>query len=191
MLTPYKIGRQGGSATLRQSIASDDAFLYALFVEQGLQRLAFLDAGGPQLPEVLSLEYQARLMGREAHYPTATQYIVLLQQSVPAGQMLLHEDACALRIVELVLADKYRGQGLGTAVLGHVQCRARSAGKIVRLQVLRDSPAFRLYERCEFTSVDVGELFVEMEWRPAPSFISSCVLRRQSESGHHQQVCCE
>jgi ribosomal protein S18 acetylase RimI-like enzyme len=57
-------------------------------------------------------------------------------------------------LVKLYLLAKYRGMGLGSALLVQVLNYAQAQGKLVRLRVLRvNSDAKRLYERHGFKVV--------------------------------------
>ncbi|MFE9191257.1 GNAT family N-acetyltransferase [Micromonospora sp. NPDC007208] len=68
-----------------------------------------------------------------------------------AGCVALRPDADAHWLEHFYLAPQLQGSGIGTAVLRELLDRCDRAGTPVRLNVLRGSPARRLYERHGFT----------------------------------------
>ncbi|MET8358066.1 GNAT family N-acetyltransferase [Micromonospora sp. NPDC005171] len=68
-----------------------------------------------------------------------------------AGCVALRPDADAHWLEHFYLTPRLQGSGIGTAVLREVLARCDRAGTPVRLNVLRGSPARRLYERHGFT----------------------------------------
>ncbi|NUS04034.1 MAG: GNAT family N-acetyltransferase, partial [Nonomuraea sp.] len=60
-----------------------------------------------------------------------------------------------------------KGRGIGSAVLGLLMERCDREQAAVRLQVLRGSPARRLYERHGFTAETEDEVDVYMVREPA------------------------
>jgi ribosomal protein S18 acetylase RimI-like enzyme len=56
-----------------------------------------------------------------------------------------------LRLNQLYVASAYHRQGIGSQVMRHVLARSRETGKPVLLNVLKNNPARRLYDRFGFT----------------------------------------
>ena len=67
-----------------------------------------------------------------------------------AGCVALRPDGDAHWLEHFYLAPHLQGSGIGTAVLRDLLDRCDSDGTLVRLNVLRGSPARRLYERHGF-----------------------------------------
>lgn len=68
----------------------------------------------------------------------------------------------------LTLLPACQRQGFGTAVMNDLLAEAARAGRPVRLQVLRDNPAQRFYERLGFRAVGTTPTHVLMDWNAAP-----------------------
>ncbi|MEU8181589.1 GNAT family N-acetyltransferase [Micromonospora sp. NPDC049047] len=68
-----------------------------------------------------------------------------------AGCVALRPDEDAHWLEHFYLVPQLQGSGIGTAVLRELLDRCDSDGTLVRLNVLRGSPARRLYERHGFT----------------------------------------
>ncbi len=82
-------------------------------------------------------------------------FLIVERTGRPLGRLYMHADGDALHIIDILLLSAVRGQGVGTALLAHVQQLARQhACKAVQLSVLRDNAAaLRLYQRLGFASV--------------------------------------
>ncbi|GHF97445.1 N-acetyltransferase [Streptomyces filamentosus] len=72
------------------------------------------------------------------------------------------------RLEHFYLDPALQGRGLGTAVLRRLLDRADAEGAAVRLDVLRGSPARRLYERAGFVAEAEDGVDVSMVRRPEP-----------------------
>ncbi|MEU8209635.1 GNAT family N-acetyltransferase [Micromonospora sp. NPDC049044] len=68
-----------------------------------------------------------------------------------AGCVALRPDEDAHWLEHFYLVPQLQGSGIGTAVLRELLDRCDSDGTLVQLNVLRGSPARRLYERHGFT----------------------------------------
>lgn len=82
-----------------------------------------------------------------------------------AGCVALRPDGDACRLEHFYLASRAQGAGIGTAVLRGLLERCDRDGVHVRLNVLRGSPARRLYERHGFVleSEDAVDVFLVRE----------------------------
>jgi ribosomal protein S18 acetylase RimI-like enzyme len=67
----------------------------------------------------------------------------------------------------MALLPAAQNRGLGTRLVREVMDDAARRGLPVRLSVLTNNPARRLYERLGFRVIEVDEPRVRMEWRPA------------------------
>ncbi|MGI5523159.1 N-acetyltransferase family protein [Micromonospora sp. CA-259024] len=87
-----------------------------------------------------------------------------------AGSVALRPAADAHWLEHFYLAPHRQSSGIGTAVLRGLLDRCDRAGTVVRLNVLRGSPARRLYERHGFTveTEDPVDVFMVREPTPSP-----------------------
>lgn len=87
-----------------------------------------------------------------------------------AGCVTVRPDGRGGRLLEhFYLAPELQGRGVGSGVLRSVLAEADAAGEPVRLDVLRGSPARRLYERHGFTLVSEDPVDVRLLRRPVGS----------------------
>jgi GNAT superfamily N-acetyltransferase len=79
--------------------------------------------------------------------------------------MVLWEKDFAL-LVDIALLGEYRQQGIGGRLLCELieQCNRLSVR--LRLQVSKNNPALRFYERLGFICQDDDQMYIQMERRP-------------------------
>ncbi|MGC4815144.1 GNAT family N-acetyltransferase [Micromonospora sp. DT228] len=85
-----------------------------------------------------------------------------------AGCVALRPADDARWLEHFYLSPQVQGSGIGTAVLRELLRRCDRDGTLVRLNVLRGSPARRLYERHGFTLVAEEPVDVFMVRAPLP-----------------------
>lgn len=83
-----------------------------------------------------------------------------------AGCVTLRPAADGRWLEHFYLAPRCQGRGIGSAVLGHLLELTDAEDTTVRLDVLRGSPARRLYERHGFTVEDEDPIDVFMVRHP-------------------------
>ncbi|MEU3660464.1 GNAT family N-acetyltransferase [Streptomyces sp. NPDC032940] len=86
-----------------------------------------------------------------------------------AGCVALRPAEDARWLEHFYLAPQAQGAGIGSAVLRALLARCDRGGDAVRLNVLRGSPARRLYERHGFTAETEDAVDVFMVREPAPA----------------------
>lgn len=91
---------------------------------------------------------RARRYFREGYDPSSLRLIEV--DGGFAGCVALKPDGDGLVLEHFYLDDAVQGRGIGGAVLRLLLAEADTAGKAVRLGVLKGSPAARLYQRHGF-----------------------------------------
>ncbi|AZY48997.1 GNAT family N-acetyltransferase [Bordetella avium] len=92
--------------------------------------------------------------------------IVLIDQQ-PAGLFKVHLDEEGLYVIQIQLAPAWQGLGLGARLLNTVLARADAQKLAVRLAVLKNNPARRLYERLGFLTQGENDIEYLMVRQPA------------------------
>ncbi|MFY1829876.1 GNAT family N-acetyltransferase [Myxococcus fulvus] len=157
----------------RPRAPSDDVFLFDLYASTRAGELATWGWTPAQREAFLRMQWLARGRDWAARYPTAEDQVVLVAGQ-PAGRLLVARGAREWRLVEIALLPSHQGGGLGTRLLRELLDAATEARVPVRLHVLHDSPARRLYARLGFQEEpssqppDAGLPYVAMQWSPAP-----------------------
>jgi ribosomal protein S18 acetylase RimI-like enzyme len=84
----------------------------------------------------------------------------------PVGYIAVLDEADHVFLDEVVLVAAAQRRGLGSAVVREVLGDAARRGVPVRLSVLVNNPARRLYERLGFRVTRIDHPRVRMEWTP-------------------------
>lgn len=84
-----------------------------------------------------------------------------------AGYLKIETREDHVFIAGIYLDGRFRDRGIGREIILDVLRSASEAGNPVRLQVLRPSPAQRLYARLGFSVVGTTETHIHMEHRGA------------------------
>lgn len=163
---PPTLAAQG--LQLRVETAGDIDFLSRLYVstrQEELQQTGWVDA---QKLAFLQQQFTFQYTHYELHYADAVRGI-LEQNGEPCGRLYLQQMPADLRIVDISLLPKWRGQGVGATLIGAVFELARGRRSIVSIHVECFNPARRLYDRLGFQEVaDLG-VYRRMHWTPSDS----------------------
>ncbi len=145
-----------GPAYRRRPIAAgDDPFLRVLEADRwGL-------GGDDPLADV---QFRARQQGYRSDFPDGDDWLVVVVDG-PAGRILVATRPAAHHVVDVALLGRYRGRGIGTAIMLDVQRAAAAAGVPVELTVLAgDARLLAWYERLGFTATSSGDVHVRLAW---------------------------
>jgi ribosomal protein S18 acetylase RimI-like enzyme len=91
---------------------------------------------------------------------------IVLEAGEPVGYLAVLHEADHLFLDEVVIVPEAQRRGLGTALARGVLADAGARGLPVRLSVLANNPARRLYERLGFRATGGDHPRVRMEWTP-------------------------
>ncbi|MFY0567307.1 GNAT family N-acetyltransferase [Archangium lansingense] len=154
----------------RPVVASDDAFLFELYASTRAEEMAAWGWSAAQQEPFLRMQWMAQKRGYEARYPSEGHRILELEGK-PVGRQWVVRGEHELLLVDVTLLPACRGSGLGTSLLRSLQEEAAAVGKPLRLHVMRNNPALRLYTRLGFTPVaeagqGTSEPYLALEWRP-------------------------
>lgn len=155
--------------TLRPAEASDDAFLFHLYASTR-QDIASALPPGLQREMLLRVQWMAQRSDYTARHGHGRHQLVLVGGE-PAGRLWVARGEGELRLVDVALLPRFRGTGLGTALLRALQAEATEARLPLRLSVARDNPARRLYARLGFHPVAGARTdapHLALEWVPGP-----------------------
>ena len=90
---------------------------------------------------------------------------VILLDGIPIGVFSVVEYHDHLFFSELQLLPEYQKRGIGTQIFKEQMSYAETKGIALRLQVLRENKAQKLYLRLGFLVTEITDTHVQMEWR--------------------------
>ncbi len=148
---------------LRHIEESDLPFLRALFA-QCRPELAALPLPQAQRDAVLDMQFRLQHDGYR-HYEGGAM-LLLLRCGEPIGRLTLQRSPARYALVDIALLPIWRGQGIGTTVVGRYLQEAAGVGRVVHLHVARGNPAQRLYARLGFEVTADDGVMMQMEKPP-------------------------
>ena len=155
--------------TLRPATAEDRVLLLEVYASTREDELAQTDWSAELKHTFVAQQFEAQdRYYRETTYPHA-EYLVILDQGIPAGRLYLNRTARETRIIDIALLPDFRARGLGSSILCALQEECRAAGRDLTIHVERFNPALRLYERLGFDLVEDKGVYLFMKWVPTLS----------------------
>jgi ribosomal protein S18 acetylase RimI-like enzyme len=155
----------GVSVRLRAAGADDEDFLFALYASTRHDEMAAWGLDAAQQEMVLRLQFRAQ-QHRYAAEGEASEHHLILREGEAVGRIIVIRSADEIHLADIALLREHQSAGIGSTLIGDLQEEAARAGLPVRLYVLRNNRAARLYERLGFVVVgDTGSHF-KMEWLP-------------------------
>jgi ribosomal protein S18 acetylase RimI-like enzyme len=152
---------------LRPARASDRALLFEVYASTRAEELAVVPWPEPTKQAFLAQQFEAQDVHYRRHYPDAS-FEVIEVDGEPAGRLYVDRLDEEIRIIDIALLPRFRGRGIGAALLRELIDEAAGAGKRLSIHVERENRARALYERLGFTVVaDDGGVYVLMERPPS------------------------
>jgi ribosomal protein S18 acetylase RimI-like enzyme len=154
-----------GFARLRRCDASDDAFLYDVFVTTWQSEVAALPNQN-LAQHVLRIQHIAQERRFASGFPGHERYVVL-DGDEPAGRLYVDQSGQDVALLDLTLLPAFRGHGLGSAVVRDLLTEAGREDRKVTLRVpRRQIRATDFYTRLGFRLVSVDDVDNFFDWEP-------------------------
>lgn len=150
--------------SLRPVTAADASFCFALYASTRAEEMATTGWPAAQCEAFLRQQFSARTEGYRSAFPGAAHSIIVVNRK-PVGALIVHRTREEIRLVDIALIAAQRGAGLGSRILRTLIEEAHAAQLPLRLQVLKNNPAQRLYLRLGFSPAGENGLYLKLEWR--------------------------
>lgn len=150
--------------TRRLAQPDDEAFLFALYVQNRRNEMAAWGLAHALPDQLLRMQFTSREATYRTQYPLAEDHI-LLHDERPIGRVLIDRTGPAFVLVDIALVSDVQGRGIGTRELKALQEEAAGEDRPVRLSVVSTNPARRLYARLGFVSLGDDGVYEQMEWQ--------------------------
>lgn len=144
----------------------DEAFMLETYASSRRDETALMNWSAEQLDGFLRMQFQAQRADYERRFPESAHEIIL-HQGRPAGRLWTARIQGELRLLDIVLLEPYRRQGLATALIRRLQCQAAELGLALRLAVWKaHEHVIRFYQRLDFVPAGDMGIYLQMEWQP-------------------------
>lgn len=155
-------------ACSRPATGEDENFLFRLFAESRTAELARCGIPSAQAEKLVELQHRGQQMTYFERYPRAENLILLSENGMPAGRLLLDRQPGFSRIVDVAVLTEFRRGGIATRAIRDCQSWCRTWRARLELQVDPANPARTLYERLGFRVETESATAVEMVWTAGP-----------------------
>jgi RimJ/RimL family protein N-acetyltransferase len=150
--------------TYRPMTDGDLPFVEALFASTRAEEVARTGWPAEMQAAFLRQQHHAQHRHYQASYSDA-EWLIIEREGVPIGRLYLarQNKGRTLLLVDISLVPAARGAGLGTAIINDLLA---GETRTVELHVERFNPAFRLYERLGFETIEEEAVYFRMLRRP-------------------------
>jgi ribosomal protein S18 acetylase RimI-like enzyme len=152
------------TVALRPATDADRAFLLALYASTRDDELSQVAWPEGQREAFVQMQFDLQDTQYRRNNPEGTFDVVEID-GTPAGRLYVDRRADDIRIVDIALLPEFRGDGIGSRLIGEVLAEARASGRTVSIHVEVHNPAARLYERLGFVAVSEQGVYRLMAWR--------------------------
>ena len=152
------------SCHLRPAGIADEPFLLELYAQTRAEELAQSGLDALQREVFVQMQFRARQISYQAAYPLATDEMICTDRGIPVGRVLVDRAEDEMHLVDIAIIAEQQRQGFGTQVIRELQHECSARDWEIRLQVLKGSPAERLYRRLGFRAVGEDPLRRQMVW---------------------------
>jgi ribosomal protein S18 acetylase RimI-like enzyme len=151
--------------TSRPIAPEDEELLYCIYASTREREMALLDWEEAQKQAFLRMQFEAQHRYYQENFSQAAFDLILLEGE-PVGRLYVDRREDEIRLIDIALLPRYRGRGIGSALLEEILSEGKQAGLPVRIHVERMNPAMRLYTRLGFRKIDEHGVYDLMEWSP-------------------------
>lgn len=150
--------------------SDDSSFLKALRAQFDSERLfiQYWEGEDKQLKQnLLDLQFKAHAR----HYQDVkntweTKDNIIELDGRPIGRFIVTGDRDEIRLADILIDSRYRGLGIGLAVLNATKAECLQSKRPLKLHVDKFSPAYRFYLNQGFRFIEETQGHYLMEWRP-------------------------
>jgi GNAT superfamily N-acetyltransferase len=150
---------------LRPCTPADIPFLLELYGTTRADELALMPWSAEDKDAFVRMQFDAQERDYRAKFPVADRSVVLVGDE-PVGRLYVDRRLEEILGVDLSLLPRWRGHGIGTALITDLLDEAARTARPFRLHVQLGNPARRLYVRLGIRSVSNSGAYELMEYRP-------------------------
>jgi GNAT superfamily N-acetyltransferase len=141
--------------------ADDEAFLFSLFCSVREETFAALDVRAEQREQLLQIQFDAQGHQYRSQYPNADFDLVLCDGN-PIGSLYALRGPDEFVLIDIALLPEHRNCGIGAKLVETLIRQANDFNKPLEAHVLRDNPAWHLWQRLGFEEVSDNGIYMRI-----------------------------
>lgn len=155
----------------RPADADDEPFLKSLRAQFDAERLFvhYWNTEDDQLKKsILDFQFRAHNQHyREVKNKWETKDNIIELDGTPIGRFIVSGDRDEIRLADILIDARYRGVGIGQAILDTTKAECMQSKRPLRLHVEKLNPAYQFYMSQGFLAIEETPTHYLMEWRPS------------------------
>jgi ribosomal protein S18 acetylase RimI-like enzyme len=159
------VSNEATTISLRPVTLEDEPFLFEVYADTRRDEMAQWGWDRAQQDMFLKMQFKAQHQSYELEDEETETKIILLEGK-PVGRLIVNRTESEIRLTDIALLSEYRSGGIGTILIKDLFDEASRMGLPVRLHVLKNNRAIRLYERLGFKTTGESGMHFQMEWIP-------------------------
>lgn len=149
--------------TYRPIVDEDISFLRKVYSESRAEELAMLKSWTEEQKLMfINQQFDAQHAHYRKHYSEA-EFLIIEIEKDKIGRLYLEEMKDEFRIIDIALLSKWRGKGIGKAILQEIVEKATIKKKSVSIHVEKNNPALGLYKFLGFEEKEDKGVYWFME----------------------------
>lgn len=153
---------------LRAATPEDEQLLFEIYASTRAEEMSLVPWNDEQRLAFLKMQFEAQQNHYAEKYPGANHNIILVDDKA-VGRIYVARMEDEIRIVDLTLLPRDRGNGVGTYLLMQLISEATTKVRPLRIYVETFNRSLKLFERLGFSRTAEHGMHILMEWMPVPS----------------------
>ena len=150
---------------LRPVRPEDDPLLLEVYGSTRAEEMALVPWTDEQRQAFLKMQFDAQQNYYQQKYPTADHDIIYFRDTA-AGRMYVARLEDEIRIVDITLLPRHRGNGVGTHLITELMDESTAKRLPLQIYVETFNPSLKLLERLGFTQTAQQGMHLMMQWLP-------------------------
>ena len=148
--------------TVRPACTADEPFLYCVFCSAQADQFTSLELALDEKERLMTMQYRAQQEQYRGRYPDAD-FDLVLKDGAPIGILYAKRGSDEFVLIDITLLPQHRNSGIGTALVRDLIVEANTADKPLLAHVLKQNPAWRLWQRLGFRLVADDGVYLNIE----------------------------
>ena len=162
---------QDNRIKLRPVTGDDEQLLLEVYASTRAEEMALVPWTDEQRNAFLKMQFDAQQNYYQQKYPTADHHIIYLNDTA-VGRMYVARLEDEIRIVDITLLPRHRGNGAGTHLITELMDEATTRRRPLQIYVETFNPSLKLFERLGFTQTAQQGMHLLMRWLPGAPKLS-------------------